>query len=131
MKKKKIIFFLLIFSIVILLKVNFTQGIYQMLNSTYLERISNVYGFCDREGIGYVRFLQKKFNLDKKIDLINSLKQNNNNSGQWAIYNTNFDENQKPYYLIVINYKKITNKVDLNGFKILHNFEDCYLLSKK
>ena len=45
-------------------------------------------------------------------------------------YNTNFSEKDESGYLIVINHKKISNKVDLSKFKILHNFNDCYFLEK-
>ena len=55
---------------------------------------------------------------------------NNNNDGKWAIYNTNFSEKDESRYLIVINHKKISNKVDLSKFKILHNFNDYFFLEK-
>tara|TARA_B100000073_G_C23653667_1_gene541607 strand:- start:235 stop:633 length:399 start_codon:yes stop_codon:yes gene_type:complete len=130
MLKNKINIALIISLLFILFKINFFNDISQILNVNYTKRISNVYGFCEREGIGYVNFIKEKFNVDKKIDLINSLKRNNNNSGEWAIYNTNFLENDKSDYLIVINYKKLSNKIDLDKFKIIHNFEDCYFLEK-
>ena len=130
MLKNKINIALIISLLFILFKINFFNDISQILNVKYTKRISNVYGFCEREGIGYVNFIKEKFNVDKKIDLINSLKRNNNNSGEWAIYNTNFLENDKSDYLIVINYKKLSNKIDLDKFKIIHNFEDCYFLEK-
>ena len=130
MLKNKINIALIISLLFILFKINFFNDISQILNVNYTKRISNVYGFCEREGIGYVNFIKEKFNVDKKIDLINSLKRNNNNSGEWAIYNTNFLENDKSDYLIVINYKKLSNKIDLDQFKIIHNFEDCYFLEK-
>jgi len=130
MLKKKIFFLLIISLLILLFKINFFNNISQILNVKYIKRISNVYGFCEREGIGYVNFIREKFKVDKKIDLINSLKRNNNNSGKWAVYNTNFSENEKSNYLIVINYKKLSNEIDLDQFKIIHNFEDCYFLEK-
>ena len=130
MVKKKIFFLLIISLLILLFKINFFNNISQILNVKYIKRISNVYGFCEREGIGYVNFIREKFKVDKKIDLINSLKRNNNNSGKWAVYNTNFSENEKSNYLIVINYKKLSNEIDLDQFKIIHNFEDCYFLEK-
>ena len=130
MVKKKIFFLLIISLLILLFKINFFNNISQILNVKYIKRISNVYGFCEREGIGYVNFIREKFKVDKKIDLINSLKRNNNNSGKWAVYNTNFSENEKSNYLIVINYKKLSNEIDLDQFKIIHNFGDCYFLEK-
>ena len=75
-----------------------------------------------------MNFIKEKFKFNKKIDLINSLKRNSNNSGNWAIYNTNYHESERSDYLIVINYKKIIDKVNLDNFKIIHNHKDCYFL---
>ena len=128
MLKKKLDTILIISLIILFLKINFFKDISQVLTVKYNERISNVYGFCEREGIGYVNFIKEKFKFNKKIDLINSLKRNSNNSGNWAIYNTNYHESERSDYLIVINYKKIIDKVNLDNFKIIHNHKDCYFL---
>ena len=128
MLKKKLDTILIISLIILFLKINFFKDISQVLTVKYNERISNVYGFCEREGIGYVNFIKEKFKFNKKIDLINSLKRNSNNSGNWAIYNTNYHESERSDYLIVINYKKISDKVNLDNFKIIHNHKDCYFL---
>ena len=131
MQKKKLNILLIILIFILLIKINFFFNISQILTTKYEKRISNVYGFCEREGIGYVNFIKEKFKINKNIDLINSLKRNNNNSGKWAIFNTDFLENDKSDYLIIINYKKLSKKIDLNQFKILHNYEDCYFLVKQ
>ena len=127
---KKINILLIISLLILLIKSNFFHNISEILRVKYDQRISNVYGFCEREGIGYVNFVKKKFKVNQKIDLINSLKRNNYNSGNWAIYDTNFLENDKSDYLIVINYEKLSKKIDLNQYKIIHNTEDCYFLEK-
>jgi hypothetical protein len=131
MLKNKLNIVLIISLLILLVKINFFNDISQILTVKYTKRISNVYGFCEREGTGYLNFIKEKFEVNKKIDLINSLTKNNNNSGKWAVYNTNFPENSKSDYLIVINYKELSSKIDLNQFKIIHNFEDCYFLEKK
>ena len=107
---------------------NFSRSFYNILFKDYDNRISNVYGFCEKEGIGYVNFIKKKFNIDGKIKLRNSLEQNNNNSGEWAVYNSNFDKEKEPDYLILINYEKLRSEFNLDEFKILHQFKDCYFL---
>jgi hypothetical protein len=127
---KKINILVLISIFLVIHKSHFFENIYSILKFKYDERISKVYGYCEREGIGYVNFIKKNFKIDKKVDLINSLPPNNNNDAKWAIYNTNFSEKNESGYLIVINHKKISNKVDLSKFKILHNFNDCYFLEK-
>ena len=131
MLKNKLNITLIILFLILLFKIDFFNDISQTATVKYSKRISNVYGFCEREGIGYLNFIKEKFKFDKKINLINSLKQNNNNSGKWATYNTNFLESDKSDYLIVINYKKLSNEINLDQYEILHNFEDCYFLEKK
>ena len=131
MLKKNINILLIISLLILLVKSNFFYNISQILTVKYEKRVSNVYGFCEREGIGYVNFIKEKFKINQKIDLVNSLKRNNYNSGNWAIYNTNFLEKDKSDYLIIINYKKLPKKINLNKFKILHNSEVCYFLQKK
>tara|TARA_B100000900_G_scaffold123277_1_gene103987 strand:- start:2590 stop:2982 length:393 start_codon:yes stop_codon:yes gene_type:complete len=130
MTKNKLLILISIIFIMIILKTNFFQNFLNLVNLNFQKRISKVYGYCDREGIGYVKFIREKFGKDKKIDLINSLQRNNNNSGAWSIYNTNVDETKPSEYLIIINYNKLDNKINLNNFDILHKFEDCYFLKK-
>lgn len=130
MTKNKLLILISIIFIIIILKTNFFQNFLNLVNLNFQKRISKVYGYCDREGIGYVKFIRQKFGKDKKIDLINSLQRNNNNSGVWSIYNTNIDETKPSDYLIIINYNKLNNKINLNNFEILHKFEDCYFLKK-
>ena len=133
MIKKKNIFnlFILILFILVIFKANFLKSLHNLIFSNYNNTISNVYGFCDREGIGYVNFLKKKFDISGKIEIQNSLKQNNNNSGEWSVYNSNYSKKTVPKYLILINHKKFKNKIDLNKYEIIHNIEDCYFLLNK
>lgn len=128
---KKINILVLISIFLIIHKSDFFKNISLILKNNYDVRVSHVYGYCEREGIGYVNFIKQNFKIDKKVDLINSLPPNNNNDGKWAIYNTNFSEKDVSSYLIVINHKKLSNKVDFSKFKILHNFNDCYFLERK
>ncbi len=131
MKKNNLYLITIIFLFLIAYKINLLKSLHDLFMRDYDERISNVYGFCDKEGIGYVNFIKKKFKINGKIKLINSLKQNNNNSGEWAVYNSNFSEKIKSDYLILINHEKFKIKYNLDNYKILHNFKDCYFLTKK
>ena len=128
MRKKNLYLISIILLFLIIYKTNFLRSLHDLLIVSYDDRISNTYGFCEKEGIGYVNFIKKKFDIDGKIKLRNSLKQNNNNSGKWAVYNSNFDREKKPDYLILINYEKLRSEFNLDEFKILHQFKDCYFL---
>ena len=129
MRKKNLYLISIILLFLIIYKTNFLRSLHDLLIVSYDDRISNTYGFCDKEGIGYVNFVKKKFHIDGKIKVRNSLKQNNNNSGAWSVYNSNFSEKAKADYLIIINHEKLKNIFNLNDYKILHNFKDCYFLS--
>ena len=131
MKKNNLYLIIIIFLFLIAYKINLLNSVHDLFMNNYDERISNVYGFCDKEGIGYVNFIKKEFKINGKIKLINSLKQNNNNSGEWAVYNSNFLKKNKSDYLILINHEKFKIKYNLDNFEILHNFKDCYFLTKK
>ena len=130
MKKNNLYLIATILLILTVYKTNFLRSLHDLFIISYDDRISNTYGFCEKEGIGYVNFIKKNFNIDGKIKLRNSLKQNNNNSGEWSVYNSNFSEKLEFDYLIIINFEKLNNKFNLNNYKILHNFKDCYFLTK-
>jgi len=130
MKKNNLYLIASILLILIVYKTNFLRSLHDLFIISYDDRISNTYGFCEKEGIGYVNFIKTNFNIDGKVDIKNSLKGNNNNSGEWAVYNSNFSEKIESKYLILINYEKIKEKFNLNNYKILHNFEDCFFLIK-
>jgi hypothetical protein len=131
MKKNNLYLIAAILLILIIYKTNFLRSLHDLIILSYDDRISNVYGFCDNQGIGYVNFIKKNFNTDGKIKIRNSLKQNNYNSGEWSVYDSNFSEKLEFDYLILINFEKFKKEFDLNDFQILHNFEDCYFLIKK
>ena len=78
MRKKKLYLISIILLFLIIYKTNFLRSLHDLLIVSYDDRISNTYGFCDKEGIGYVNFIKKSFNIDGKINIRNSLKQNNN-----------------------------------------------------
>ena len=130
MKKNNLYLIITILLFLIVYKTNFLRSLHDLIILSYDDRISNTYGFCDKQGIGYVNFIKKNFNIDGKIKIRNSLKQNNYNSGEWSVYNSNFSEKLQFDYLILINFEKFKKEFDLNDFQILHNFKDCYFLIK-
>ena len=130
MKKNNLYLIITILLFLIVYKTNFLKSFHDLTIISYEDRISSTYGFCDREGIGYVNFIKKNFDINGKIEIKNSLPLNKNNSGEWFVYNSNFNKKKKSDYLIIINHEKLKKKFDLNNYKILHNFKDCYFLNK-
>ena len=131
MNKKILISLIFILAIYFLIKINFPKNLFELVDINLDKRISNVYGFCEKEGIGYVNFIKKNFNVKEKLTLVNSLKRNNNNSGKWAVYDPKISENKVSKYFIIINLNSLQKKIDLNDYDIIHNFQDCYYLQKK
>ena len=129
MKKNNLYLIMIILLFLVAYKINFLKSLHDLTIVGYDDRINNTYGFCDKEGVGYVNFIKKNFDIDGKIKIKNSLKRNNNNSGEWSVYNSNFSEKKKSDYLIIINYEKLKKKFNLKNYKILHNFKDCYFLT--
>jgi hypothetical protein len=130
MNKKKYILFLIIPMFFLIIKLNFFKNLYFIFLDSFEERISKVYGFCENEGIGYLNFVKRNFEINKKIRLINSLKRNNNNSGNWATLNTKFNEKDEVGFLVIINNNKVNYLID-DGYEVIHNYKDCYLLKIK
>ena len=64
---KKINILVLISIFLIIHKSDFFKNISSILKFNYDERISKVYGYCEREGIGYVNFIKKILKLIKKL----------------------------------------------------------------
>lgn len=130
MNKKKYILFLIIPMFFLIIKLNFFKNLYFIFLDSFEERISKVYGFCEDEGIGYLNFVKKNFEINKKIRLINSLERNNNNSGNWATFNTKFNQKDEVGFLIIINNNKVNYLID-DEHEVIHNYKDCYLLKIK
>jgi len=130
MNKKKYILFLIIPMFFLIIKLNFFKNLYFIFLDSFEERISKVYGFCEDEGIGYLNFVKKNFEINKKIRLINSLERNNNNSGNWATFNTKFNQKDEVGFLIIINNNKVNYSID-DEHEVIHNYKDCYLLKIK
>ena len=69
MKKNKLYILILIILLFVSIKANFFKSSYELLTRSYDDRLNNVYGFCEREGIGYANFIKKEYHpyLAKKI----------------------------------------------------------------
>ena len=124
-KKSSIILVALIFFFT-LIQTNFFRNIYELTNLTYDERINNAEGFCAKSGVGYINFIKKKYNINEKIQLITADKE----PSLWSIFSSNFKTNEVPKHIIIINYKNLKKNINLNNFKIINNYKDCYYLTK-
>ena len=94
-------------------KVDFIKNFYNIFSKNYDQRTSKVYDYCFEEGIGYLKYIKKKFNIKVSPKIINYIHVPNNN---WAIINTN-TINKKSDKIIFLNYPGPEKKIELKKIK--------------
>lgn len=115
---------------------------YLLIKRPYEERMISNYGYCDKEGYGYIKFIINKFNIDKKnLTIINK----NPTPGIYGLLKLTQNENANNVVLInfhesvenkIIN-QKIKKKwfdderIDLSKFKLINRYGNCFYLKKK
>ena len=110
------------------IKIDFFKSFYNIFSKNYDERIRIVYDFCFEEGIGYLRYIKKKFNIKDNPKIINYVHVPNNN---WAIINTN-TINKKSDKIIFLNYPGSEKKIELQKIKNnLYEFKDVEFYKDK
>jgi len=108
-KDKKIII-LLIFIIFFTIKINFFRNLVEVMSFSYNKRITQTYGYCGGESIGYLIYLKNKYNIYDNPKIINYKHTPGND---WAIVNTN-NINKNSNKIILLNYPGNELKVFLN-----------------
>ena len=127
-KKKNKNILLIILIIFFAVKVDFFKNFYNIFSKNYDERMNIVYDFCFEEGIGYLRYIKKKFNINDNPTIINYAHVPNNN---WAIINTN-TINKKSDKIIFLNYPGSEKKIELQKIKNnLYEFKDVEFYKDK
>jgi len=127
-QNNKIIFFLILFLLVLLLflKNNFIKNLINVVKFNEHERIEKVYGFCKNESVGYLRYLQKKYNIKTNPQIINF---KHSASTKWSIYITS-EKNNNSKQIILLNYPG--KEIDVELFHYMDNFyelNDSYFYS--
>ena len=133
-KKKNINILLIILIIFFAVKVDFFKNFYNIFSKNYDARMNIVYDYCFEEGIVYLKYIKKKFNINDNPKIINFEHVPNN---KWAIINTN-TINKKSDKIIFLNHpgpEKLVKlhkiKNDLYEFKDVEFYKDKYSNIKK
>ena len=121
------IFIILILLLFFFNQTNFFRNSYELVNLKYDDRLIKVDGYCDKAGIGYINYIKKKYKVKKKIEIISPDKE----PELWMVYNSDYYNNKDKEDFIVINLKKLSDKINLNQFNIIDNYNDCYYLTSK
>ena len=134
--KKKENFIALLILLFFLIINNFFYNFYYTLKINFSDRMIYHYGYCDKNGYGFIKYINKKYKLTKNIIIFNSVEAPNS---QWFFYKPNTDYYSKK--IILLNYnnliidKKGIYEVNLNNkyqgsFKIVEKVENCFFMEK-
>jgi len=126
-KDKKIIV-LLIFIIFCTIKINFFRNLVEVISSPHNKRITQTYGHCGNESVGFLIYLKNKYNIFDNPKIINYKHTAQNN---WAIVNTD-NINNHSNKIILLNHPGNEFKVSLSKISDeLYELKDLYFLSSK
>ena len=125
----KINFYYLLVLFVLTVNFNTFEKIYLIYLNNYEERLKLSYGYCDKEGYGFVKnnindeILQSNFFVENKQDYP---------SIKGLFYNfITYGKNERQTYLYIINQKdESLIKKNFRNYIILKNEGNCYLLKK-
>ena len=126
-KNVKVAFFtLFVLIIIFVLKSNFFKNLTNILKFDESKRIEKIYGFCDGESIGYLKYLKKRYNFKTNPRIINYV---HTPSTKWSIYITDMKENDENQ-MIILNYPGNEVKIELNYYKDnFYELADAHYLS--
>lgn len=107
---------------------------YNILRNDYDKRIVNIYGFCEKESYGYLKYLNEKFKINTNIDSYNFEDFPKSSSVFFYKVNYKFDKSK----IIILNYNS-DNKFHKDYFdkkffnyKIIDNYKNkCLFLEKR
>jgi len=127
-KKKSQIIVLLILTIAVGIKTNFFRNLAEVALYKFDDRITNKYGYCSGESIGYLLYLKKKYQIKDNPKIVNYIHTPRVN---WAIINTEMvGKNSKK--LILLNYPGPEITIDLKKINNnLFEFQDAKFFSNK
>ena len=123
-KLKNLIFILLLIYFTIHFKI--FENTYIILISNYEKRLTQNYGYCEKNSYGFIKYIEKKYQLKKNIKIFNDEIYPRSDG---FIYKpkTEFLNNQ----IILINYNDRDSSVDMDKYKIIEKLKNCYYLELK
>lgn len=120
---KNIILLISIIFIIFAIKFNFFYNTYLVIKKDAHTRMLDSYGYCYPMGYGFIKDIERKYDVkDESIEVVNKKIFP---SSMIFLYNPNSAQKNKK---ILLNYSKQEILKLNSNFKILENFEDCYLI---
>jgi hypothetical protein len=129
-KSNKILILLAILFTLIFFKTFY--NVYAIQRNDYTTRLVNNYGYCDKQGYGFVNETIKKRKIEENIKIINFDNQPNI-SALFFDFNKIYNKN----YLILLNFNNKSNNSDSSimlgklQYQILDNYQNkCFFIKK-
>lgn len=126
------IFILLILFIFQLFKLPYSS--YNLIKWNYENRMTQMYGYCEKESWGFYNYVIEEYNLKNKS--IN-IKNDEGHVTLEFLFNINKTDKIDSKYYLILNYQSSDNETifdndnfkELKDYRILHRYNNCYLLS--
>jgi hypothetical protein len=104
---------------------NFFENVYVIYKSNFNERLVSNYGYCEKNSYGFIKFIEKKYKLNKNISIQNDEIYP---SSQAFIYKPKKEYNKK--FLILLNRNENKKTINIKNYSIIEKFKNCYYLKK-
>ncbi len=128
MNKKKIISLFILFTLIIIffLKTSFFKNLANILQFNESERVKKIYGYCEGESIGYLKYLKKRYAIKNNPKILNY---KHFPPVSWSIYETS-EKDSNENQLIILNYPGKEIDIELNHYKDnFYELPDSYYYS--
>ena len=103
-------------------------GTYILLRNNYEQRMEKNAGFCDKQGFGFIKFIDKKYR-NKIKDNIPVLSFADSPDAAGYFFDTKKSISKKYLILLSISEEKFYKEY-IHYYKILEKNSNCYLLKK-
>ncbi len=114
--------------VIIFLSVHFKffENTYIILKSDYHQRLISNYGYCEKNSYGFIKYVEDKYKFKKNIKIIND--------ESYPLSDGFIYKPKKKYYknkIILINYNEKDSSIDLQKYKIIEKYKNCFYLKLK
>ena len=94
------------------------------------------YGYCDKNGFGFINYINKKYKLKKNIRVLNSKEKP---SSEWFFFDP-YEEYYLEKLILLNNNSLIINKKNISkvylknkyqgNYKIIEKYENCFFVER-
>ena len=122
LNKKNISYLVLLLLIIIfILKTNFVRNLTNILKFDENDRVEKIYGYCSGQGVGYLKYLKKKYKIKTNPLILNYERTPPTN---WSIY-VAAEKDRNANQMVLLNYPGKEVSIKLQHYKFnFYEFTD-------